>query len=488
MAKYRDNIAAIKLIKQLDLEQFVNDVIAGKVTTESIDTKALDEETYAKAKPLFQQAIKNFSQAGADIKEMMRAIINEVLNRFGKDVAVRMKPYVIRFMEDVKSAAMDEVAPPASQPSTPAIEKIKKLPKDRQKKVMELALLKAEIKTLECQLNAGLDPETMLDGITLSGYHIEAGVCSFGQFVQVMAEDLGTSFGKIRPYLRTWFNGARDMLEDAGIDVSGIDGPDAVRAELARMDSQFEEQGKEPNQLSDTDLERDREDAGTQEQKLLPVLARIMDAAFRLGYIKFKDAAKFVIDAIRAKLGGDVADQITLDYLQVAYISMAGKYGDKASTKREVISVESLNELNGDTNEPDQRSSTNLERDRQDAITQDGVRADGGRDGGIGEPGIRQPDQDDAGQRGERVPGREAVAGGTEGDFSPFADPAGTEDGTAGSELDQRSGDLGFDGPTIEPAGAEATDSVVTSGLDLARERCVQANAQTVPDISADLP
>ena len=64
------------------------------------------EETYAKAKPLFQQAVKNFSQAGADIKEMMRAIINEVLNRFGKDVAGQMKPYVLRFVEDVKSGAI----------------------------------------------------------------------------------------------------------------------------------------------------------------------------------------------------------------------------------------------------------------------------------------------------------------------------------------------------------------------------------------------
>ena len=82
------------------------------------------------------------------------------------------------------------------------------------------------------------------------------------------------------------------------------------------------------------------------EQKLLPILSRVMDIAFKMGYIKFKEAAKYVLDMIRDKMGDDQADQITLDHLQGAYISMAGKYQDEgASTKKEVIAVESLEEL-----------------------------------------------------------------------------------------------------------------------------------------------
>jgi len=82
------------------------------------------------------------------------------------------------------------------------------------------------------------------------------------------------------------------------------------------------------------------------EQQLLPILTRVMDAAFRLGYYKFKDAAKFTLDTIREKLGDDVADQITLDHLQGSYIGMAGKYQDQgASSKKEVVSVESIEEL-----------------------------------------------------------------------------------------------------------------------------------------------
>lgn len=77
-----------------------------------------------------------------------------------------------------------------------------------------------------------------------------------------------------------------------------------------------------------------------QEQKLLPVLTRVLDAAFRLGYHKFKDSAKFALDQIRTHLGDDAADALTLDHLQGAYIAMAGgKQG--ADTKRAVIYVES---------------------------------------------------------------------------------------------------------------------------------------------------
>jgi hypothetical protein len=83
-----------------------------------------------------------------------------------------------------------------------------------------------------------------------------------------------------------------------------------------------------------------------EEQKLMPILTKAADAAFRLGYYKFKDAAKFVMDLIRSRLGDDVADQITLDHLQGAYIGMAGKYQDQgASSKQEVIAVESLEDL-----------------------------------------------------------------------------------------------------------------------------------------------
>lgn len=85
------------------------------------------------------------------------------------------------------------------------------------------------------------------------------------------------------------------------------------------------------------------------EQRLLPVLTRVMDAAFRMGYYKFKDNAKFVLDTIRSRMGDEPTDQITIDHLQGAYIAMAGKYQEQgASKKREVIDVESIADLSAE--------------------------------------------------------------------------------------------------------------------------------------------
>lgn len=80
--------------------------------------------------------------------------------------------------------------------------------------------------------------------------------------------------------------------------------------------------------------------------KLFPVLTRVMDAAFRLGYHSFKENARFVLAQIRQGFGNPAADALTLDHLQGSYIAMAGQYqGQGADSKRDVVGVESLDEL-----------------------------------------------------------------------------------------------------------------------------------------------
>lgn len=61
-----------------------------------------DEETYAKAKPLFKQAIAHLGDAGSDLKQAMQAIVNMVMDKFGEETTQRMKPYVVRFVADVR--------------------------------------------------------------------------------------------------------------------------------------------------------------------------------------------------------------------------------------------------------------------------------------------------------------------------------------------------------------------------------------------------
>lgn len=62
-----------------------------------------DEDTYAKAKPLFKEAVANLGEAGKDLREAMRAVVRLVLDKFGAQAAQNMKPYVVRFIEENSS-------------------------------------------------------------------------------------------------------------------------------------------------------------------------------------------------------------------------------------------------------------------------------------------------------------------------------------------------------------------------------------------------
>lgn len=73
-----------------------------------------DEETYAKAKPLFQQAIANLKDASSDLKEAMRTVVRMVLDKFGAQAAQNMKPYVVRFIEETAGKVGEE---PKQQPA-----------------------------------------------------------------------------------------------------------------------------------------------------------------------------------------------------------------------------------------------------------------------------------------------------------------------------------------------------------------------------------
>lgn len=61
-----------------------------------------DEETYAKAKPLFIAAAANIRAASRDLRDVMKAVVDMVVERFGADTAKNMKPYVTQFVKDVR--------------------------------------------------------------------------------------------------------------------------------------------------------------------------------------------------------------------------------------------------------------------------------------------------------------------------------------------------------------------------------------------------
>jgi hypothetical protein len=95
--------------------------------------------------------------------------------------------------------------------------------------------LRQKLRESGSQLNAGIDPEFVQLGTELAVFHIEAGVRKFADFVAAMTQDLGAKVADLKPYLRSWYNGARDMIEDHGLDTEGLEHPDVVRTELDRL-------------------------------------------------------------------------------------------------------------------------------------------------------------------------------------------------------------------------------------------------------------
>lgn len=63
-----------------------------------------DEQTWAKAKPLFQQAAGKFGQFWNDVGELVRRMVDELKNAYGwtRDMLERAKPYLRRFVQEVQ--------------------------------------------------------------------------------------------------------------------------------------------------------------------------------------------------------------------------------------------------------------------------------------------------------------------------------------------------------------------------------------------------
>ncbi|MEG2447171.1 MAG: hypothetical protein RSB22_14135, partial [Acinetobacter sp.] len=134
------------------------------------------------------------------------------------------------------------------------------------------AELRARLKAKLSQLNSGIDPEILAIGAELAVYHIERGARKFSAFAKNIANDLGVSVDKIRPYLRSWYNGARDMMEDMGADIQGMDSADTVRAELKKLDNSQQSDG-EVNQ-TESHLQEDEVTNVEPSQKLKEMMER----------------------------------------------------------------------------------------------------------------------------------------------------------------------------------------------------------------------
>ena len=165
-----------------------------------------------------------------------------------------------------EKAEAEKKAQPSKTDEAPKIE-----PKNSGNKLVtdeRYAELKARMRKKLGQLNVGVDPEMLAIGTEMAVYHIEKGARKFTEYAKAMIEDLGEA---IRPYLKAFYNGARDLPEVEAngwsedltpydevrtIDIANFDKPsvDAMAtAEMVVKEQEAEQQAeKTKKQISET--------------------------------------------------------------------------------------------------------------------------------------------------------------------------------------------------------------------------------------------
>ena len=90
-------------------------------------------------------------------------------------------------------------------------------------------------KKLLGQMNIGIDPEILAIGTEMAVYHLEKGSRKFAEYATAMIADLGDA---IRPYLKAFYNGARDLPEVAenGLDADMTPYDEVQKFDVANFD------------------------------------------------------------------------------------------------------------------------------------------------------------------------------------------------------------------------------------------------------------
>lgn len=98
--------------------------------------------------------------------------------------------------------------------------------------------LKKRMRSKLGQLNLGVDPEMLAIGAEMAVYHIENGARAFGAYAKEMISDLGDA---IRPYLKAFYNGARDLPEMAELSKNMTPYDEVSRFNVATIGNEGEQ-------------------------------------------------------------------------------------------------------------------------------------------------------------------------------------------------------------------------------------------------------
>jgi|GEM_PF-260992 len=148
-----------------------------------------------------------------------------------KDVTTFLKA----FINDVDADSSRKAPARGEDKAKPASAKPEPKPDDTQfadNKLFtadKVAEARARLKSKMSQLNSGIDPELLIDGMTIAGAYIESGVRKFGDYATRMVDDFGDG---IKPYLLSFYEATRNY---PGLDTEGMTPADEAAREHAAL-------------------------------------------------------------------------------------------------------------------------------------------------------------------------------------------------------------------------------------------------------------
>lgn len=185
---------------------------------------------------------------------------NSVVARFFAKIAAAYRRMLERLgakgllpdqsVSEFLNARISEAAPAAKQslPAPQADAQNDRFAKNKLFTADKVEAARARLRGKMGQLNSGIDPEVLIDGMTIAGAYIEAGVRNFADYAKAMVGDFGDG---IAPYLLSFWEGARNY---PGLDTEGmtnhVDSAAAFAAMIAaKPDAAPAEKADEPRKL-----------------------------------------------------------------------------------------------------------------------------------------------------------------------------------------------------------------------------------------------
>lgn len=145
-------------------------------------------------------------------------------------------------------------------------------------------------------LNSGFDPEVALAGLTLAGYHIEAGTRTFAAYAKTMIEELGEN---ARPFLKYWYDNVRTY---PGFDATGMSTPEEIERFLKEGEAK-----EEPAPAPVPDKPKATEDGGD------PLVTALRDALWHGELKTWADARKLAKERTGAVIDPGTPEAKELD-------------------------------------------------------------------------------------------------------------------------------------------------------------------------------